>query len=187
MKTLFFIIVPIFLSNSFTEAQALVEFGPVAGIEKVWRQDPTPHHETQLFYGARLVAGLPILSLEAEATASQGDENYPQSDYRLQEQAYTGKLGLRSSPLRGSLGSWYVRAGGHMRKSEFTETRAGVTTTRTPATKISPYAGTGLRFHLSKNIRFQADITAIFTDRKRKNVSDKDRDYQATFAIQLGL
>ncbi|MBH47367.1 MAG: hypothetical protein CME71_04270 [Halobacteriovorax sp.] len=156
---------------------------PIVGYERVQKLEPTPHMKSRLIYGLRANYGPPIFSAEAEITQGKDDEAFPTQDLVIEEKVTNAMLGLRSSFNFGGMLSWFLRAGGHARKSEYTRTQSGVTTVREPAIYVSPYAGTGASFNLMGNFTANAGYTVIFTGKPKGS----DREYQTTlgFAIKI--
>lgn len=185
------IIILTILTLSFSQAlwaqrgssQGYFKLEPIIGYERVQKLEPTPHAKSRLMYGLRASYGPPVLSAEAELTQAKDDEAFPQQNLTIEEKSTNLMLGLRSSFNLGGMLSWYFRAGGHARKSEYSRTESGVTTTREPAVYLSPYAGTGLSVNLMGNFTANAGYTVIFTGRPKGS----DREYQTTlgFAVKI--
>ncbi len=158
-----------------------LEIHPIIGYEKVQRSYPVDHSNSRLIYGARLIVGPSLLSVEAEATTGQDKKNFPDQNLTLKETVYNGMLGLRSS-VNLALINVYVRAGGHIRKTEREVTENNITTKTTPASYVSPYAGVG--FYVGPGpIKIHAGVTAIFTGRPQSD----GVEYQYTAGLRLGF
>ena len=171
-----FLILPAFGQSSKGNVQVV----PLVGYERVQKVTPTPRSVDRAFVGVRLIYGPPLLAAEAEVTRSSDTENLPASDFKEEEESYAAKLGLRSS-FNFLLFRWYLRAGGHARKSEITRTQNGVTTVLEPGIKISPYAGTGLSFRVANHFFLSAGVTAIFTGEPKGS----DREYQTSLGFGM--
>lgn len=74
--------------------------------------------------------------------------------------------------------SFYLRAGGNARKSKYEINDDGVISTKEPAVKTYPYAGTGLDIRFM-NFFVDAGVTAVFTGEPKGS----DYDTQSTLAI----
>lgn len=158
-----------------------LEFQPIIGFEKVNRSYPVEHSKSHFIYGARLIVGPKILSVEAEATTGQDSESFPDRNLTIKEKVYNGMLGLRSG-MDISILNIYVRAGGHIRKTEIEKTENNVTTNETPSAYVSPYAGAGLYIGPSA-LKLHAGITAIFTGHPQSD----DIEYQYTLGASIGF
>lgn len=156
---------------------------PIVGYERVQKFEPTSHTKSRLIYGLRASYGPPILAAEAEVTQGKDDESFPEQDLKIEEKVTNLMLGLKSSFNLGSMLTWYLRAGGHARKSEYTRTEAGVSTTRDPAVYASPYAGTGATINLFDKLTANAGITVIFTGRPQGS----DHEYQTTLGFGIKI
>ncbi len=166
----------------FAATGASLNITPVVGLERVVKISPVRTTKTRAILGARASYGVPLLRLEAQVTRSQDTETLPERDLSEEEETYTGMLGIRSS-FNMAFVNWYLRAGGHARKTEYTRTEADVTTTREPAIYVSPYAGTGLNINVMGNFFVNAGITVIFTGRPKGS----DRDYQSTLSFGVKI
>lgn len=156
---------------------------PIIGYERVQKFEPTPHSKSRLIYGLRASYGPPILTAEAEVTQGKDDESFPDRNLTIEEKATNLMVGLRSSFNFGGMISWYLRAGGHARKNEYTRVENGVSTVREPAVYLSPYAGTGASLNLMNNLTANAGITVIFTGRPKGS----DREYQTTLGFGVKI
>lgn len=174
----------LFTMNSLYAAGAKgnLQISPLYGFERVQKLSPEVRTKNRTFVGVRLVYGPPLLSFESEVTRSNDTEELPARSLVEDEESYAAKVGLRSS-FNLVLFRWYVRAGGHARKSTYSRVENGVSSTREPAINISPYAGTGFKFNLASNFFVSGGVTAIFTGKPRGS----DRDYQTTFAFGMRL
>ena len=170
-------------AQSGTADKGYFKLEPIIGYERVQKIEPTPHTKSRLIYGLRANYGPPILSAEAEITQGKDDESFPDRNLTIEEKATNLMAGLRSSFNLGGVLSWYLRAGGHARKSEYTRTENGVTTTRDPAVYVSPYAGTGATLNLMGTLTANAGITVIFTGRPKGS----DHEYQTTLGFGIKI
>ncbi len=182
MKTLALLSLILLCLSSFAKGGAELNFAPIVGLERVTKVSPVRRTKTRTIIGARASFGIPLLSLEGQLTRSEDTETQPEEDLTEDEESYAAMLGLRSSIRFGFL-SWFLRAGGHARKSTYTRTVGDVTTTREPAIYISPYAGTGLGIRFMNNFWLNAGYTVIFTGRPRGS----DTDTQATLSFGVRI
>jgi hypothetical protein len=173
---LIFILISLYKNQSYG-----IEIHPIIGYEKVQRSYPVDHSSSRLIYGARLIVGPSLLSVEAEATTGQDKKDFPNQNLTLKETVYNGMLGLRSSVNLAFI-NVYARAGGHIRKTEREVTENNVTTKTEPASYVSPYAGAGLYVGPGP-IKVHAGVTAIFTGRPKSD----DVEYQYTAGLRIGF
>ena len=176
-----FVTLPAWAQSSSTNGYLKIE--PVVGMERVQKIEPTPHSKTRFIYGLRLNYGPPIFSAEAEITQGKDSESFPGQSLSIEETVTNAMLGVRSSLNFGGILQWYLRAGGHGRKSEYSKTLSGVTTTREPSIYLSPYAGTGLSINLLNAFSLNAGYTVIFTGRPKGS----DREYQTTLGFSVRI
>ena len=160
-----------------------IKLEPIVGLERVQKWEPNHHTKTRLIYGARLLVGYSLLSLESEYTQGKDDESFAEQDLRIEEKSQRIKLGLRSSFRFATLLRFYLRAGAQASKSEVTRTESGVSETRDRATRVAPYAGTGFSLSLLRNISASGGITVIFTDYPRSG----DKEYQSTLGFSVSI
>ena len=176
----------LFLSLAFQSAFAQkggnLRISPIVGLERVQKVSPVAKTKTRTIVGVRALYGPPAFSFEAEVTRSEDSETLYDQDLTESEESIAARLGVRSGFNMGPLG-WYLRAGGQARRSEYTTTQNGVTTTRTPAVYVAPYAGTGFNFNLMGNFFANGGITVIFTGKPKGS----DRDYQTTFGFGVRI
>ena len=152
------------------------------GLERIQKISPVAKTKTRTVVGVNVLYGPSFLSAEAEVTRSEDSETLYEEDIKETEESIAAKLGVRSS-FNLSFLSWYLRAGAQARKSTYTTTTAGVTTTREPAIYVSPYAGTGFNFNLMGNLFANGGITVIFTGRPKGS----DREYQTTLGFGVRI
>jgi hypothetical protein len=179
MKNLITVLIISFLSN---HAFAEINIQPIVGYERVQKISPTPHSVDRAVFGARLIYGPPLFSLEAEVTKSNDTENFTDRNLTIKEDTTAAKLGIRSS-FSFPFVRWYLRAGGSGKKSIITETSGGVSTEREPAIYVSPYAGTGLTVNVKGMFTADAGITVIFTGQPKGS----DREYQTTLGFGVKI
>lgn len=151
------------------------------GFERVQKVTPTPRTKTRMFYGLRALYGVPLLSAELQVTQAKDNETLEEGNLLLKETATTGMLGIYSSFNHASMLSSYFRAGGHGRKTEIEQTRAGETTKSEPSVRLSPYAGAGLNFRLAQFFSLTAGLTVIFTGEPQGS----DREYQTDLGFNI--
>ncbi len=171
----------------FVLAPALAKIGvgvePVIGYQRSQKLVPTPHTKDGLTYGARLTAGVPLISLEAEYLRGNDSEWFPDLDLTVKDESDKAKLGLRSTfPLVGFL-SAFVRGGGQASRYKHTEVTGGVSAESTTPIKYYPYLGAGLRARLGRSVSLIGDVTTVFHNFPSMN----DNEYQATagFVVQF--
>ncbi len=179
MASLF--ITPSWAQSAGTKGYLKIE--PVIGYERVQKIEPTPHSKNRLIYGIRANYGPPIFSLEAEVTQGKDNESFPDRNLTIEETVTNGMLGVRSSFNIGNLARWFLRFGGHARKTELSRTENSITTTTEPAIYLSPYAGTGLSINLLRTFSLNAGYTVIFTGRPKGS----DREYQTTLGFSIRI
>lgn len=188
MKKLILLPIVVFLLSTMsafsqTRGSSLLSVEPIVGYERVQALLPEPHTKDRLIYGLRVSFGPPILSIEAEATQGSDTESFPSDNLEVKESVTNGMVGLKSSIFNGQFLRWYIRAGGHARKTKIETTLLSVTTTEEPDLKISPYAGTGLTFRFGSMFTLNAGITAIFTGEP----NGSDREYQTTLGFSIRI
>lgn len=183
MKTLT-LLLSLFCINSLYAAatKGNLQISPLYGFERVQKLSPEVRTKNRTFVGVRLVYGPPLFSFETEVTRSNDTEELPARRLVEDEESYSAKLGFRST-FNLVLFRWFIRAGGHARKSTYERVENGISSTREPAIYISPYAGTGFTFNLAANFFASGGVTAIFTGKPRGS----DRDYQTTFGFGMRL
>ncbi len=190
MKSLILVFIFSILSISTYAAQAtftngLVRIEPVVGYEREQKFTPTPHTKDHLFYGARLLFGPPLISLEGEYIQSDDKESFPNDSLEIKTKSEKFKAGIRSGLRLGPILTWYLRGGyqGSRRHIETTDTSTGSTDVKNTVFKVDPYAGTGFRIHLLSNISVAGDFTVVFTDEPNKG----DREYQSSLGFNLRI
>ncbi len=145
---------------------------PIIGFERVQRFTPSPHMKTRGIFGVGAVYKLPVGAVEAEYTHGQDTSNDVTNNTSYKESDDKVKLGLRGTASLGSFLSTYLRGGAQAKKSETTATTASGTSTKTSVTKVNPYVGTGLGFHLLQFLTLNADVTAVYVPTSTPGLSD---------------
>lgn len=172
-------------SEVFAKGKGLLslEIEPIVGYERVQKLIPVRHTRERFFYGARIIAGVPLVSAEAEVTRATDNEDLPDRNLFMKDDTDRVKLGLRSTIRLIGIVYAFARAGGQAEKNRHTETLAGVTTVTDDPITIKPYVGAGLRARMGRNLRFDADFTVVFHD----TVNWNHYDYQTTagFAVSF--
>jgi hypothetical protein len=167
----------------FAQKGGYLRINPIIGLERVQKISPVAKTKTRTIVGTRVLYGPPAFSLEGELTRSEDSETvFDPNIIKETEESYAARVGLRSGFNLGFLG-WYLRAGGQARRSKITREVDGVTTTRTPAVNIAPYAGTGFNLNFQGNFFANGGITVIFTGKPKGS----DRDYQTTFGFGVRI
>lgn len=137
---------------------------PIVGYELTRRTVPTPRIHGMLIYGARVTAGRPHVSVEAEYTRGTDSESFtspsPQSVSTTQENA---RLGIRSTFEAAKWTNFVFRAGGAAgRMKQVSVDAGGVSSTQDGKWDIRPYAGTGLSFNVSKVVSASLEASYVF-------------------------
>lgn len=182
MKNLILISLFSFSLPLLAKGKAALTVQPVVGLERVQKLSPVQKTKTRTIVGARAMYGVPRLSLEAQVTRAEDSETLYDRNLTEKEESYNAMLGIRSS-FNVLFANWYLRAGGHARKSTYTTTQNGVTTTRDPAIYLSPYAGTGLSVNILGKFFANAGVTVIFTGRPKGS----DQEYQTTLGFGVRI
>lgn len=154
---------------------------PIVGYETVFRVYPKPHSLTHVIYGARLTAGIDVISAEAEYTKGTDTENYTVAPEEIKTNEEKLKLGVRSTYRFNELLFVTGRFGGQATKTTRQETSAGVTTSTDEPIKYDPYAGAHVGISLGP-VSVAIGATAIIRD-----VNDMTKnDVQHTLSVTLG-
>ncbi len=158
-----------------------VRFEPLYGVEHVANRYPEPaRYSTRTFFGLRVLAGVPILSLELEANQSNGRRDYPSDNQKIEDQVQRGMVGLRSTYGLSSYLGFYLRAGARAtkQKTTITDTTNDTKEVKEPPLYWDPYAGTGIQIAFAQNLAMSAGATWIFPDAGKPDV-------QYTFGLTL--
>lgn len=157
---------------------------PLYGFEHVQNQFPEPaRYSTRTFFGARVVAGYTLLSLEGEVTQANGRRDFPSQNQKVEDQAQRAMIGLRSTlPTSKWLGV-FARAGarGSKEKTTITDTATLEKTVKEPPLQWDPYAGAGIQLALSNILAASAGTTYIFTGSGKPDVQ-----YTAGLTLKFG-
>lgn len=168
MQKLLFALV--FFSSPFVLAKGgllSLEIEPIIGYEHIQKLVPYRHTKERLVYGARVIAGIPLVSAEAELTRGTDTELFPDRGLSSKDTTDKLKLGLRSTFRLIGVVYGFGRAGGQAQKTRREDTIAGVTTVTEDPIYVKPYVGAGLRARLTHHFRFDADFTVVFPDTKK--------------------
>jgi len=161
-----------------------VHFEPIIGYEWVQKLVPSQHSSSRLVYGGRIIAGLPLLSAEAEYTRGSDTETFTSPAVTVTDNADRLKLGVRSSVGFLSLMSAHLRGGVQATQNQHQEVVGGVTTiNRTDAISYKPYAGAGLRVGLGRRLSLSADVVAVINNINALNQTE----YQTTAGFSVRL
>jgi hypothetical protein len=169
-------------SNIWAAGASLLRISPIVGLERIQKVSPVAKSKTRTVVGLNVLLGPPIFSAEAEVTRSEDSETLYEQDLTEKEESFAAKLGIRSS-FNLMLLNWYLRAGGQARQSKYTTTQNGMTSERTPAVYVAPYAGTGFSFNFMGNLFANGGITVIFSGRPKGS----DREYQTTLGFGVRI
>ncbi len=156
---------------------------PIVGFEHVEKLTPAPHAKNRLIYGARVIAGIPLVSGELEYTRGTDREVFGDLGLTTTETADRGKVGARSSYVLGELLRFHLRAGGQLSKISREQTQGGVTTTTIESPAVKPYAGTGLSVRLAQALYASGEVVVVVND-----LNDLSKnEYQTTAGFQVRL
>lgn len=156
---------------------------PIAGLETVFRDSPTPHTSTRAIYGLRLVAGADWLSAETEYTKAEDTENYTTAPEKVVNKDEKLKLGLRTTKNLGSVFFTTFRVGGQATHHINESTSSGITTTTDKPITYAPYAGLQLGLRLGNFAQFSVGSTMVFTN----NQDFSKNEVQNTVSLSLGI
>ncbi|MEO5968586.1 MAG: hypothetical protein ABIQ95_01560 [Bdellovibrionia bacterium] len=169
-----------FSQNSFADLLA-VQIEPIVGYERVQQLLPTPHSVNRLIYGARVSAGLMMISGEAEYTHGVLQEDFP--DLSQTSASDRLKVGLRSGMGLGSLINLSIRGGVQASMTQTAQTVSGVTTTHYTPLRYDPYAGATVRAKLGKNFNATVSVVAVIRDINHM----EDNEYQTTAGLAISF
>lgn len=176
-----FLLVTVFLSCGAWAQNLSVRFEPLYGVEHTQNRFPEPaRFSTRTFFGLRVLAGVPLLSGELEATQSNGRRDYPSENQKIEDQVQRAMIGLRSTYAIASYLGFYLRAGARatQQKTTITDTLTNTVEVKEPDLYWDPYAGTGLQLALASNLALSAGATWIFP-------KDSKPDVQYTFGFTV--
>lgn len=160
-----------------------VKMEPVFGYERVQKLQPEAQIKSRVFYGARIVAGLPHLSAEGELIRGTDSETYPSLNMTRSDTDDRLKLGLRSSYSMGKLMSAHARGGVQASRNVAEITQSGITTTERGEIKYHPYAGAGIRSAVASNVSLVGDVVVVFGDFPDM----KKNDYQTSLGFSVSF
>ena len=156
---------------------------PIVGYERAQMLVPTPHTVDRLVYGARASYGFTFLSAEAEYLHTYSSESFISQNISTKDTGDKLKLGLRSGIDLLSVINFYLRAGAQATKNTHEETVSGVSTTTLQPITYYPYAGTGLRLRLGRNLKVTGDLTTVF--RSFPDMNQNEYQLTAGFVVQF--
>ncbi len=142
-----------------------IKFEPLFGVEHATNRYPEPARATtRTFFGLRVLAGVPLLSLELEATQANDRRDYPSEDLKAEDQIRRGLIGVRSTVPTTSWLAVFFRAGARATQQEttITNTADGTKDVKKPPVWWDPYAGSGLTLALGSLAALNAGATWFF-------------------------
>ena len=155
---------------------------PIVGYELQRKTNPD-RSRLELTYGARVVAGYRILSVEGEYTLGNSDEVFPDTGRRIEEKTTKIRLGLRSTYAIGSMLDWTLRGGAEDQKIQTKSTLSGVVTETGSPSKVYPYIGTELGIALGSALSLNAGVLATL-----KDLNDlKKTEFTTTLGLKIAL
>jgi hypothetical protein len=178
--TLFFLL---FSSGVFAQKGGMkLTLEPIYGLEsKLVRYPPPEGYVTGATYGARVILGINILSLEGEYTTFKSREEYPTLNTKVEDTAERLSVGLRSTLPLGKFFAFYLRAGGRASQGESIVTTSGVPETKPDPLIVNPYAGAGVQIAIHSNFALNGGATLI------RNGEDKyDTQYTLGVSARVG-
>lgn len=158
-----------------------VEVEPIIGYEREQKLLPEPRTTETILYGARLTAGIPMVSGELEYTTSTDTESFPALGLSQTEKTERAKLGIVSKLRLGRLFRFKLRGGAQARRTTTEQTSGTVTTRSVSPVKYKPYLGAGVQARLTPKFRFSADLVTIFEDFP----SFRNNQYQLTAGFSV--
>lgn len=155
---------------------------PIYGLEsKLVRYPPPEGYVTGATYGARVIVGKNILSLEGEYTTFKSREEYPALDTKVEDTAERVSVGLRSTLPIGKFFAFYLRAGGRASQGESIVTTSGVSETKPDPLVVNPYAGAGVQIALLSKLALNGGATLI-----RNGENKYDAQYTLGVSVRFG-
>lgn len=151
--------------SAFAESAFSIRFEPLYGVEHTLNRYPEPaRYSTRTFFGARVLAGYTLLSLELEGNQSNGRRDYPSQNEKVEDQTQRLLIGLRTTIPTTNWLAIYARAGGRgsKEKTTITDTATLEKTVKEPPVQWDPYAGTGIQLALSNIIAASAGANWVF-------------------------
>ncbi|MFP5492571.1 MAG: hypothetical protein ACLGG0_13790 [Bacteriovoracia bacterium] len=178
-----FLFLALLLTSTGLWAQT-VRFEPLYGVEHTQNRYPEPaRYSTRTFFGLRVLAGVPLISLELEGTQSNSRRDYPGDNEKVEDEVQRAMVGLRSTYAIASYLAFYLRAGARATKEKttITDTLTDEKEVKEPPLYWDPYAGTGVQISVANNLALSAGATWVFTDSGRPDVQ-----YTFGFTVKFG-
>jgi hypothetical protein len=173
--------VPFLLATGVAQAQPFqLGIEPIVGYEMVQKVLPTQHRTSRLTYGARVTAGILLISGELEYTRAQDTETFTAPARTTTDTTDKLKLGLRSSHSLGSLLLLTARGGVQAQQNKHEDSITG--TSFTPVT-YDPYAGAELGVRLTSKIRGFAGLVVVIHDINNMVANE----YQTTAGFSISV
>lgn len=157
-----------------------ITFEPIIGYERVQKLVPAPTMSSRLTYGGRIIAGLSIISAEAEYTHGAESQSVGATTYDSMGDRV--KLGARSG-VQFSIFTASLRAGAQAAWETSSTTVSGAKSTTTAGPSYAPYGGAELRAHLYG--KFSASAGAVLVFRDWNNLANTEIQTTAGFSIRL--
>lgn len=179
-KLLLLIFVPFISFAQNGESKLTLE--PLYGLETSYVAYPGPgKYVTRGTYGARVLYGVNLLSMESELTQTKSNEFYQAQDRRVDDTSNRLSLGIRSTvPLNKFVGV-YVRTGARASKGETEVTTAGIKDTKSSPLLVNPYGGLGLQVAASNILALNLGVTFF------RNAENKfDQQWAAALSTRFG-
>ena len=162
-----------------------LSISPIIGVERIQKMMPSPSMKTRTIFGARAVYKFPIVSAEAEYTHGQ-DSAYDQAtSSTYQDTGDKLKLGLVEEFSLGSFMSTHLRGGAQAAQDKLTKTVNGANSTTVTTTKVNPYIGTGVVFHIMQAFSLTADVTVVYIPAKTSGLSDYEVEPSVGFVLSF--
>jgi hypothetical protein len=178
---------PILTSSAFAKAPVSANgikytISPLFGYETVFKATPTPHTSTRTMYGARLTAGIDVISGELEYTKGNDTENFLVAPQKIETTDEKLKLGITSKYHLNDFLFASARFGGQAKKSVRIETTTGsAPVTFNDATTYDPYAGASIGAHFGP---ISVSLGAVAVIHNTTDMSQND--IQQTISVSIG-
>lgn len=157
-----------------------VSFEPIIGYERVQKLIPTPQMSSRLTYGGRVIAGITLISAEAEYT--HGEESSTIGATRYDSYGDRAKVGLRSG-VRFALFTASLRGGAQAAWERSVTTTGAAVSSFVRGPSYSPYAGLELRANVGS--KFSGSIGAVAVFRDFSNLGNTEIQTTAGFSLRL--
>lgn len=157
-----------------------VSFEPIMGYERVQKLIPTAQMSSRLTYGGRIIAGITVISAEAEYTHGQESSSVGSTTY--DSYGDRAKLGLRSG-VRFTLFTASLRAGAQATWERSVTTTGAASSTSVQGPSYSPYAGVELRANVGS--KFSGSIGAVAVFRDFNNFANTEIQTTAGLSVRL--